>query len=225
LNIDSWPLDRPNRHGAPMSPSVSHRRQPGRPRRPSRGRNRPPQRLAIFTVVIRSALVVTVVGSIAGGGYFAFRDNLLARPMTEMKITAEDQIADLRAQADRIMSRLDQRQVEQQVNALLQRQAMLEQQISALTDDLQSATASINSKTPAPDSGGVIGTNGPPVAAGALAVSKPRSASAHHRLGPRAHRRLAGRPRQHGGDQAAPAATPAPAATQTDLGKPSLIPN
>lgn len=208
-----------------MSPSVSHRRQPGRPRRPSRGRNRPPQRLAIFTVVIRSALVVMVVGSIAAGGYFAFRDNLLARAMTETKITSEGQIADLRVRADRILSRLDQGQVEQQVNALLQRQATLEKQISALTDDLQSATASINLKTLAPDSGGMIGINGPPVAVGALAVSKPKSASTHHRPGPRAHRRLAARPRQNGGDQAAPAATPAPAATQMDLGKPSLVPN
>jgi hypothetical protein len=208
-----------------MSPSVSHRRQPGRPRRPSRGRNRPPQRLAIFTVVIRSALVVMVVGSIAAGGYFAFRDNLLARAMTETKIASEGQIADLRVRADRIMNRLDQGQVEQQVNALLQRQATLEKQISALTDDLQSATASINLKTLAPDSGGMIGTNGPPVAVGALAVSKPKSASTHHRPGPRAHRRLATRPRQNGGDQAAPAATPAPAATQMDLGKPSLVPN
>ena len=136
-----------------MSPSVSHRRQPGRPRRPSRGRNRPPQRLAIFTVVIRSALVVMVVGSIAAGGYFAFRDNLLARAMTETKIASEGQIADLRVRADRIMNRLDQGQVEQQVNALLQRQATLEKQISALTDDLQSATASINLKTLAPDLG------------------------------------------------------------------------
>lgn len=209
-----------------MSPSVSHRRQPGRARRPSRGRNRPPRRLAIFfTVVIRSALVVMAVGSIAAGGYFAFRDNLLARAMTETKITSEDQIADLRMRADRIMNRLDQGQVEQQVNALLQRQATLEKQISALTDDLQLATSSISSKTLAPDSGGVIGTNGPPVAAGALAVSKPKSASTHHRLGPRAHRRLAARPRQPGGDQPAPAATPAPAAIQMDLGKPSLVPN
>jgi hypothetical protein len=208
-----------------MSPSVSHRRQQGRPRRPSRARNRPPQRLAIFTVIIRSALAVTAVGSITAGGYFAFRDNLLARPMTETKITSEDQIADLRMRADRIMNRIDQGQVEQQVIVLLQRQATLEKQISALTDDLQSATASINSKTLAPDSGGVTGTNGPPVAAAAPAVSKPKSASTHHRLGPRAHRRLAARPRQPGGDQAAPAATPPPAATQMDLGKPSLVPN
>ena len=207
-----------------MSPSVSHRRQTGRPRHSSRGRNRPPQRLAIFTVVIRSVLVVAAVGSIAAGGYFAFRDNLLARPMTETKIKSEDQIADLRMRADRIMNRIDQGQVEQQVNALLQRQATLEKQISALTDDLQSATASIGPKTLAPDPGGVIGTNGPPVAAAALAV-KPKSASTRHRLGPRAHRRLAARPRQPGGDQAAPAATPAPAAPQMDLGKPSLVPN
>jgi len=101
-----------------MSPSVLRRRRSGRPPRPSRGRNRPPQRLGISTVVmrairsrmptIRSALVVTAVCSIATGGYFAFRDDFVTRPMTEMQITSEDHVADLRAQADRIMSQLDQ---------------------------------------------------------------------------------------------------------------------
>jgi hypothetical protein len=156
---------------------------------------------------IRSALVVTAVWSIATGGYFAYRDDLLTRPMTEMQITSEDHvaelpaIADLRAQAERIMSQLDQGQVEQKLNALLQRQATVEatveQRTSALTDD-QSATGSINSKAPAPDRGSTIGTNGPSVAVGALAVSKPTSASARKRHGPRAHRRLVGRLRQHG---------------------------
>jgi hypothetical protein len=147
---------------------------------------------------IRSALVVAAVCSIATGGYFAYRDNLVTRPMTEMKITSaeEDHIADLRAQADRIMSRLDQGQVEQKLNAVLQRQATLEQQISALADD-QSATGSTNPKALAPDRGSMIGTNAAPVAVGALAVSKPKSASARKRHGPRAHRRPGGPLRQH----------------------------
>jgi hypothetical protein len=164
---------------------------------------------------IRSALVVSAVWSIAIGAYFAFRDDA-TQPMTEMQITYEDRIADLRAQFDRIISRqfLDQEHVQQQLNALLQRQATLEQRTSALTDD-QSVTGSINPKAPAPDCGSIASV--PPVVElpGALA-STPKSASPRQRHGPRAHRRPAARPRQHAGDQAAPAAT------QLDLGKPSF---
>ena len=113
-----------------MSPSVSRRRRSGRPRRPSRRRDRRPQRLAISAVImsaistrrpaIRFALVVTVAWLIATGTYFAFRDDVLTLPTTEMQITYEDHIADLRAQVDRIISRqfLDQEAVEQQLNGL-----------------------------------------------------------------------------------------------------------
>ncbi|MGB9653897.1 MAG: hypothetical protein WCB75_01560, partial [Pseudolabrys sp.] len=71
---------------------------------------------------IRFALVVAVAWSIATGTYFAFRDDVLMLPATEMQITYEDHIADLRAQVDRIISRqfLDQEEVEQQLNGLLQ---------------------------------------------------------------------------------------------------------
>jgi len=94
---------------------------------------------------IRFALVVAVAWSIATGTYFAFRDDVLTLPATEMQITYEDHIADLRAQVDRIISRqfLDQEEVEQQLNGLLQRQATLEQRASALTGDL-SATRPMN---------------------------------------------------------------------------------
>ncbi|MGA7679714.1 MAG: M23 family metallopeptidase [Pseudolabrys sp.] len=87
---------------------------------------------------IRFALVVTVVWLIATGTYFALRDVVLAPPTTEMQITYEDHIADLRAQVDRIVSRqfLDQVAVEQQLNGLRQRQVTLEQRASALTGDL-----------------------------------------------------------------------------------------
>jgi hypothetical protein len=166
---------------------------------------------------IRSALVVTAAWSIATGAYFAFRDDV-THPMTEMQITYEDHIADLRAQFDRIVSRqfLDQEQVQQQLNALLQRQATLEQRTSALTDE-QSVTGSINPKALAPDCGSIA--NGPPVVELLpLAVSTPKSASARQRHGPRANRRPGARPRQHVGDQAAPAAT------QLDLGRPSFTP-
>ncbi|MGA7533131.1 MAG: M23 family metallopeptidase [Pseudolabrys sp.] len=87
---------------------------------------------------IRFALVVTVMWLIATGTYFALRDVVLAPPTTEMQITYEDHIADLRAQVDRIISRqfLDQEAVEQQLNGLRQRQVTLEQRASALIGDL-----------------------------------------------------------------------------------------
>jgi hypothetical protein len=61
------------------------------------------------------------------GAYFAFRDDLFTRLIghqAQAQISYEDQIADLRAQIDRI-SRLDQERVEQQIKPLLQRQATL----------------------------------------------------------------------------------------------------
>jgi murein DD-endopeptidase MepM/ murein hydrolase activator NlpD len=68
-----------------------------------------------------------------------------------MQFAYEDRIAEMRAQVDRIMSRqlLDQEQFEQKLNALLQRQATLEQRTSALTGDL-SATGSIKPSRIAP---------------------------------------------------------------------------
>ena len=145
-------------------PPTSSRRRPRRPPRPSRGRNRPPQRVAISTLV-RSFLIVTAVSSIAIGTYFAFSDDLsglIGRP-TEMQVPYEDNIAELRAQVDRISQLLDQKQVEQeltalsdrmndqffdrkrveqQLTALEQRQATLEQLASARSGDL-SATGTI----------------------------------------------------------------------------------
>ena len=119
-----------------MSPSSSPVRR-RRPRRPPRGRNRPPQRVAISTVV-RSVLVVTAVSSIAIGTYFAFTNGVLTRLIGRQQNTYEDHIFELRAQIDRQYS--DQKQVEQQLTALLQRQETLEQRTPALTSDL-SATA------------------------------------------------------------------------------------
>jgi hypothetical protein len=79
---------------------------------------------------IRFALLVTAAcGTMAAGAYFAFRDDLFTRLIghqAQAQISYEDQIADLRAQIDRI-SRLDQERVEQQIKPLLQRQATLEQ--------------------------------------------------------------------------------------------------
>ncbi|HEY6023924.1 MAG TPA: peptidoglycan DD-metalloendopeptidase family protein [Pseudolabrys sp.] len=99
-----------------------------------------------FWIVV-GTLVIMAVWSIATGTYFAFRDNVLTRLIgrqAEMQFAYEDRIAELRAQVDRVMSRqlLDQEQFEQKLNALLQRQATLEQRASALGGDL-SATGSI----------------------------------------------------------------------------------
>jgi hypothetical protein len=128
-----------------MSPSSSPVRR-RRPRRPPRGRSRPSQRVAISTVV-RSVLVVTAVSSIAIGTYFAFTNGVLTRLIGRQQNTYEDHIFELRAQIDR--QYFDQKQVEQQLTALLQRQEKLEQRTSALTGDL-SATGTIKPEGIAP---------------------------------------------------------------------------
>jgi murein DD-endopeptidase MepM/ murein hydrolase activator NlpD len=106
-----------------------------------------------FWIVV-GALVVMAVWSIATGTYFAFRDNVLTRLIgrqAEMQFAYEDRIAELRAQVDRIMSRqlLDQEQFERKLNALLQRQATLEQRTSVLAGDL-STTGTIKPARAAP---------------------------------------------------------------------------
>lgn len=129
-----------------MSPSVlRRRRRPGRPPRAIRRRNRSPQRSSPSAVgmrfirprlpTIRSALVVMAVYSIGTLTYF---DDVPNRLTTDTELTYEDHIADLRVQVDRMTSRqyLDQEQVEQQLSALLQRQATLEQNTSELAADL-----------------------------------------------------------------------------------------
>jgi TolA-binding protein len=90
----------------------------------------------------------------ATGAYFAFSDDRFTRLIghqTQTQISYEDQIADLRAQIDRI-SRLDQERVEQQIKPLLQRQASLEQVTSGLAKDL-----AIQARNSLPASG-TIGT-------------------------------------------------------------------
>ncbi len=93
-----------------------------------------------FWIVV-GTLVVMGVWSIATGTYFAFSNDVLTRLIgrqAEMQFAYEDRIAELRAQVDRITSRqlLDQEQFEQKLNALLQRQATLEQRTSALSGDV-----------------------------------------------------------------------------------------
>jgi len=93
----------------------------------------------VFWIVV-GTLVIMGIWSIATGTYFAFHDDVLTRLVgrqAEMQFAYEDRIAELRAQVDRVTSRqlLDQEQFEQKLNALLQRQAMLEQRSSVLSND------------------------------------------------------------------------------------------
>jgi murein DD-endopeptidase MepM/ murein hydrolase activator NlpD len=122
------------------SPTVVARHGQRRPPRRARGRNRPPKRATVVAKAevtarprrraLRYVLMVTAAWLIATGAYFAFSDDVVTRLIDEqakLKTSYEDQIAELRAQVDRIISQklLDQEQVEQRVNALLQRQARI----------------------------------------------------------------------------------------------------
>ena len=93
--------------------------------------------------IIVGTLVIMAIWSVATGTYFAFREDVLTRLIgrqTELQFAYEDRIAELRAQVDRATSRqlLDQAQFEQKLNAVLQRQATLEQRMAALGGDLAS---------------------------------------------------------------------------------------
>jgi murein DD-endopeptidase MepM/ murein hydrolase activator NlpD len=90
-----------------------------------------------FWIVV-GTLVIMGVWSIGTGTYFAFREDVLTRLIgrqADMQFAYEDRIAELRAQVDRITSRqlLDQEQFEQKLQALLKRQALLEQRTTAFT--------------------------------------------------------------------------------------------
>jgi hypothetical protein len=196
-----------NRHGASMSSSVARRRQPGRtPRTPQAASSRRP--------IIWSTLVVTTIWAIGTAAYFASRGDV-SRPMADMQASYEKRIADLRAEFDHTTNQqlLDQSRIQQQVDALLQRQATLGQQTAATTDD-QLATGSTSAKSP--DASSIASAS--PVAKPARAPEVTKRASVRHRHGLRAQRRPAARPQQHAGDQAAPAAA------QVDLGQRSYAP-
>ena len=93
-----------------------------------------------FWIVV-GTLVIMGVWSIATGTYFAFREDVLTRLIgrqADMQFAYEDRVAELRAQVDRITSRqmLDQEQFDKKLQALLQRQATLEQRSAAITGDV-----------------------------------------------------------------------------------------
>src|SRR5262245_58358539 len=126
-----------------------------RTRHPSRasGRNPPPKR-SRMRVIRFSLKVATACGTLAIGAFFVFCDDLFSRLIghqTQTQINYEDQIADLRAQIDRV-SRLDQERVEQRIKPLLQRQATLEEVTSGLAKEL-----SVQARNSLPPSG-AIGT-------------------------------------------------------------------
>ncbi len=98
-----------------------------------------------FWIVV-GTLVIMGVWSIATGTYFAFSNDVLTRLIgrqAELQFAYEDRIAELRAQVDRITSRqlLDQEKFEQKLNALLQRQATLEQRSAVLGGDMATTGA------------------------------------------------------------------------------------
>jgi hypothetical protein len=177
-----------------MSSSVTRRRQPSRTPRPSQGSGwrRP---------IIWSVLIVTTVWSIAAAPYFALRKDD-TRPIAEMQAGYEKRIADLRTEFDRATNQqlLDQKQIQQKLDALLQRQAALERHTPTTADD-QLATGSTSAKEPEASSI----ANEPPVAKPdrAPGVTKPAGVRHRHRLG--AQRLPAAKPQQHAGQQSAPA--------------------
>ena len=177
-----------------MSPSGTRRRQPSRTPRTSQGSGwrRP---------LIWSVLTVTTVWSIAAAAYFALRKDD-TQPMAEMQAGYEKRIADLRTEFDRTTNQqlLDQKQIQQKLDALVQRQAALEQHTATAADD-RLATGSTSAKEPEASSiASEPSVAGPDRAAG---VTKP--AGVRHRYRLRAQRRPAGKPQQHAGQQPAPA--------------------
>jgi murein DD-endopeptidase MepM/ murein hydrolase activator NlpD len=105
--------------------------------------------LVVATVAVMGLWTVTTAS------YFAFREDVLTRLIArqaEMQFGYEDRIAELRAQVDRISSRqlLDQEQFEQKLEALLRRQATLEQRasaLSALPDTLTTGSVRLPART------------------------------------------------------------------------------
>src|SRR5499427_2087037 len=162
-----------------MSSSVT-RRQTSRALRSSQasGWRRP---------VIWSVLVVTTVWSIAAAAYFALRKDD-TQPMAEMQAGYEKRIADLRTEFDRATNQqlLDQKQIQQQLDALLQRQAALEQHTPTTADD-QLATGSTSAKEPEASSI----ANEPPVAEPDRAPGVTKRAGVRHRHRLRAQHRPA----------------------------------
>jgi murein DD-endopeptidase MepM/ murein hydrolase activator NlpD len=110
--------------------------------------------IAVGTVVVMAGWSITTAT------YFAFRDDVLKGLMARQasqQYAYEDRIAELRAQIDRASSRqlLDQEQLDQKLDDLIRRQAVLESHATALGNFAD--PASTGSIKPAP--GGAAGSN------------------------------------------------------------------
>jgi murein DD-endopeptidase MepM/ murein hydrolase activator NlpD len=91
--------------------------------------------VAFWTVV--GTLVIMAGWSVVTATYFAFQDDVLARVaarQADMQFAYEDRLAEMRAQVDRLTSRqlLDQEQLEQKLEQVVRRQAILESRATTL---------------------------------------------------------------------------------------------
>ena len=88
--------------------------------------------------ICTGSLVIMAGWTLMTATYFAFQDDVLTRLIArqaEMQFAYEDRIADMRAQVDRITSRqlLDQEQIEQKLDHIARKQAMLESRSTTLS--------------------------------------------------------------------------------------------
>jgi murein DD-endopeptidase MepM/ murein hydrolase activator NlpD len=98
--------------------------------------------VAFWTVV--GTLVIMAGWSVVTATYFAFQDDVLARMAARqaaMQFAYEDRLAEMRAQVDRATSRqlLDQEQLEQKLDQIVRRQAVLESRATTLGSMADSA--------------------------------------------------------------------------------------
>src|SRR5262245_19724566 len=119
---------------APVTERQRSSRQPRKSHERSRASKRAtpvPARRPFFRYGLIGAVVWLVATVVY---YFAFQRDMVTRLMdeqTELQLSYEDRIAELRSRLDRVLSQkiLDQQQVEQRVNALLQWQARISRTI------------------------------------------------------------------------------------------------
>jgi murein DD-endopeptidase MepM/ murein hydrolase activator NlpD len=126
-----------------------------------------------FWIVV-GTLVIMAIWSVATGTYFAFKEDVLTRLVgrqAEMQFAYEDRIAELRSQVDRIASRqlLDQEQVERKLEAMLKRQAVLEQRAGRLSGNIGANLGSESEIT------GSVPKNAKPSPLGDGAMLEPKS--------------------------------------------------
>jgi murein DD-endopeptidase MepM/ murein hydrolase activator NlpD len=95
--------------------------------------------------ICTGALVIMAGWTLMTATYFAFKDDVLTRLVArqaQMQSAYEDRIADMRTQVDRITSRqmLDQEQIEQKLDQIARKQAVLESRAATLSTLADPAT-------------------------------------------------------------------------------------